>query len=380
MTTTAPTAWQQAADALVQDLRGKGAVRTDAVARALREVPRHLFVSGHYGPGGFTAVDPEQPTPETLAIVYSDRGLTTHVPDDTSGTSSSTSQPSIVAKMLEAADLHPGMDVLEIGAGTGWNSALIAHITGGPVTAVEHSEPVATEARAALERAAVPGVRVHTGDGYLGYPSNGYFDRIIVTCGIAGIPPAWLDQLTPNGMILAPLAHGGVHPLTRVYAPGPGGTPTGRLVTMADFMTAAGPLYGGRPVPPSSRGSYLPVPAGRVAGPFPGGLDRDAFADLCMFLAGHDPRVTCAASEDGTYGGCAVVTEDETAGVFVQPDGLYSAGSDAETAALVRTTADRAAAWDVSGRPPLIAWSCSMQLAGPSSDPLLVPGRWHIAE
>lgn len=381
MTTIAAPAWQQAADNLVQDLRGNGAIRTDPIARALREVPRHLFVTGHYaGPAGYTAVDPERPTAETLEVIYSDRGLMTHVPGDASGTSSSTSQPSIVAKTLEAAELHPGLRVLEIGAGTGWNSALIAHITGTPVTTVEHSALVADEARAALRRAGTSGVFVHTGDGYLGFTNNGYFDRIIVTCGVAGIPPAWFDQLDPAGFVLAPLAHGGVHPLTRLRAPKRGAAPTGRLVTMADFMTAAGPLYGGRPTPPSARGSYLPEPAGRFDGPFPSALDRDSFADLCMFLAGHDTRVTCAATKDGAYGGCAVVTEDERAGVFVQPDGLYPTGTGAEITALARATADLAAAWDERGRPSLTAWSCRLRQDRGSDSPLWLPAQWRIAE
>ncbi|MEV7214105.1 hypothetical protein AB0O31_13550 [Kitasatospora cineracea] len=380
MTTTAPPAWQRAADTLVRTLRAKGAVRTDPVARALREVPRHLFVSGHYaGPEGFTAVDPERPTPETLETVYSDRGLMTHVPGDASGTSSSTSQPSIVAKMLEAAALEPGMDVLEIGAGTGWNSALIAHITGGPVTTVEHSALVADEARAALARAGATGVHVHTGDGYLGHPGNGAFDRIIVTCGIAGIPPAWFEQLAPNGLVLAPLAHGGMHPLARIHAPGPGGTPRARLVTMADFMTAAGPMYGDRPTPLSTRGAHLPTPVGLFDRPFPEGIDRDTFADLCMFLAGHDPRVTCAASQDGAFGGCAVVTEDEKAGVFVQPDGLYPTGTGAELTALAQAVTDRATAWNTGGRPPLTAWSCDLRLASGATAPLWQPDGWRVA-
>ncbi|MEV7026718.1 protein-L-isoaspartate O-methyltransferase [Kitasatospora sp. NPDC093558] len=377
MTTTEPTTWQGAADRLVDDLRAKGAVRTEQVAAAIRAVPRHLFITGHYtGPDGrFTAVDPGESAEEFLALAYSDRGIMTHVPQDPARTHSSTSQPSIVAKMLEAADVSPGMRVLEIGAGTGWNSALIAAITGTEVLTVEHSEVVADEARTALSRAAVTNVRVHTGDGYHGLP--GYrFDRIIVTCGIAGIAPAWFDQLTDTGFILAPLAHGGMHPITRIPLPGSGDEPTGQLVTIADFMTAAGPLYGDLRTSPATRSVTFPTPSGPLDAPFPTDLTRDTFADLCTYLAGHEPWVTCASTADGTYGGCAVVNADETAAVFIQPNGIHPSDDTPSTLDLAKATAKHVASWEHRGRPALQSWTCRLHPAGLADQPIWAPGSW----
>ncbi|MFE2675356.1 protein-L-isoaspartate O-methyltransferase family protein [Streptomyces hygroscopicus] len=203
MTTTVD--WAPKAHALAADLRTKGAIRSDTVAHAIEAVPRHLFINGHYAAGHHTPVDPAEPTDELLDLAYADRGIMTHTPADDAGGFSSTSQPSIVAKMLEAARPRPGMRVLEVGAGTGWNAALIAHVTGAETHTVEASPLVAEEAREALARTGAQGVTVHTGDGYLGYPNGGPYDLIMVTCGIAGISPAWLDQLSPTGAILAPL-------------------------------------------------------------------------------------------------------------------------------------------------------------------------------
>jgi protein-L-isoaspartate(D-aspartate) O-methyltransferase len=281
MTTTA-SAWRDAAARLVNDLRGKGALFDADVADAIASVPRHVFVpcnkvtDGQAGGSGDDA---------RMALAYSDRGVMTHTPEDRAATYSSTSQPSIVAKMLDAAELAPGMRVMEIGAGTGWNSGLIQHITSAPVVSIEHSGVVADEARAALALAGVDHVRVVTGDGYDGDPEQGQYDRIIATVGIAGVPSAWLDQLADDGFILAPIAHGGMHPITRV-AFDDDGRPNGRLVTMADFMTASGPLYGNRRTSPAVRSVSLPgpVPGLFEARGFPTGLDRAAMSDLWMDL------------------------------------------------------------------------------------------------
>ncbi|GGQ94710.1 protein-L-isoaspartate O-methyltransferase family protein [Kitasatospora griseola] len=289
MTITAPPAWRQTADRFVQDLIDKGTVRTEAVAHVLRSAPRHLFVAGHYA-------DPEQPTAEELELIYSDHGTVNHLPD-AAGTTSFTSQPSIVAETLEAADLRPGMHVLEIGTGTGWNAALISSITGGTL-----------------------------------------------------------------GFILAPLAHGGMHPLARIAAPAPHVAPS---------------AHGDRPTPPATRGVYLPKPVGRFDGPFPDGLDRAAFGDLWMFLAGQDTCITCAVSEGAAYNGCALVAEDERAGVFVMPDGLYPTDSSEQTTALAQATADRVMAWDAAGRPDLTTWSSALHATGDPANPLWTPPAWH---
>lgn len=375
MTTTLD--WAPMAQALAADLRATGAVRSDAVAAAIEEVPRHLFLTGHYAAGRqHTAVDPDQPTDELLHLAYADRGIMTHIPADEAGGYSSTSQPSIVAKMLEAARLRPGMRVLEVGAGTGWNAALIAHITRTDVHTIDASPLIATEARAATARAGATHVTVHAGDGYLGHPGGGPYDLIIATCGIAGIAPAWLEQLTPDGTVLAPVAHGGLHPLLRVSHTG---SPTGRLVANADFMTATGPLYAGATPVPASSGQLLPAPDPAAARPRAAGdiLDpRGSYIDVWMYLAAHDTRTTCAGADGTTdYTGCALV--DAAAAVFVQPGGLHlTPGPGARS--MADQIEQHVAGWDRNGRPELTGWSCSLVPAGNSEQPLLAPADWQL--
>ncbi|MBL1116784.1 methyltransferase domain-containing protein [Streptomyces sp. 110] len=375
---TATVDWAPKAQALAADLRAKNAIRSDTVAHAIQAVPRHLFIKGHYATGHHTPVDPAQPTDELLDLAYADRGIMTHTPADGAGGFSSTSQPSIVAKMLEAAHLQPGMRVLEVGAGTGWNAALIAHITGAQTHTVEASPLVAAEAREALARAGAERVTVHTGDGYLGHPDSGPFDLVIVTCGIAGISPAWLDQLSPTGTILAPIAHGGLHPLTRIITTE--GSPTGQLVANADFMTATGPLYAGATPPPATRGQHFatPDPAAARTGAVPADLDpRGSYVDLWMHLAAHQAGTTCAGVKDTSdYTGCAVVDGD--AAVFVQPGGLHlTPGSEPEL--LADQVQQHVSEWDHNGRPGLTAWRCSLVPAGDTGHPLLAPAYWRLA-
>jgi len=372
--TTTP-AWPDLARDLTASLRATGAIRTDPVADAICAVPRHQFISGHYATGQHTTVDPDAPTTELLQLAYADRGIMTHIPTDQAGGYSSTSQPAVVAKTLEAAELEEGMRVLEIGAGTGWNAALIAHITGADVHTVEASSLVADEARASLARAGAARVTVHTADGYNGHPDAGKYDRIVVTCGIAGIPPAWLSHLTPDGTILAPIAHGGMHPLMRITSTSRGAR--GQLVATADFMIATGALYAGATPSPSTLGRHLPAPTRTRTGDVPADLElRTSYADLWMYLAARDSRTTCASVKDTTaYTGCALVADDTTA-VYVQPGGLHLTPGPAADE-LADRAAQHTANWDRLGRPHLTAWTCSL---GPTdtAPPLLTPTGWQL--
>ncbi len=109
--------------------------------------------------------------------------------------------------MLQQLDVRPGHRVLEIGAGTGYNAALLARLAGpeGEVTTVDIDEDVAECPRRNLAAAGYGGVRMICGDGEDGYSAAAPFDRIIVTAGAWDIPPAWLEQLAPGGRIVVPL-------------------------------------------------------------------------------------------------------------------------------------------------------------------------------
>jgi protein-L-isoaspartate O-methyltransferase len=109
-----------------------------------------------------------------------------------------------MAEMLDALDLEAGQRVLEIGAGTGYNAALLAHVVGpeGRITSVELESETAREARRALSGT---GVKVVTGDGREGHAPGALYDRIIATASADEIPRAWLDQLAPGGLLQVPL-------------------------------------------------------------------------------------------------------------------------------------------------------------------------------
>ncbi len=176
-------------DRMVSQVAASGRPVSDAVALAMRAVPRHLFLPG---------TDPE--------LAYRNEPIVTRRSADGQPTSSS-SQPTIMAYMLDQLDVAPGHRVLEIGAGTGYNAALLAHLVGaaGTVVTVDLDEDVADQARAHLAAAGYPDVTVLAADGAAGYPPGAPYDRIIATVGVSDLAPAWRDQLVPGGRIVVPL-------------------------------------------------------------------------------------------------------------------------------------------------------------------------------
>jgi protein-L-isoaspartate(D-aspartate) O-methyltransferase len=179
-------------DALVERLSAHGAIRSAAVERALLAVPRQQFLPG-----------------VSLAQAYADLAIPTHWEHGVAV--SSASQPTMVAIMLEQLDLQPGMRVLEIGAGTGYNAALLAELVGpqGAVTTLDIDPLIAEEAHARLQSAGYEEVRVLATDGARGAREYAPYDRIVLTAGAADISPAWEQQLVEGGLLVAPLRLGG---------------------------------------------------------------------------------------------------------------------------------------------------------------------------
>lgn len=173
---------------LVENLQRRGTIVDQRVAEAFASVPRHLFLPG---------LDPEH--------VYSDQAIITKVQDGV-GISSS-SQPAMMAIQLQQLLLEPGQRVLEIGAGTGYNAALIRFLVGptGRVATVDVDDDIVGAARAQIAAAGYNDVQVILGDGGYGYAPGAPYDRIILTVGASDILPAWVAQLRPDGLLVLPL-------------------------------------------------------------------------------------------------------------------------------------------------------------------------------
>jgi protein-L-isoaspartate(D-aspartate) O-methyltransferase len=173
---------------LVDRMVGDGVIRSGPVGAAFRAVPRHLFLPG-----------------VPVGKVYSDTSIATKMEGEQ--TLSSSSQPSMMAIMLEQLELQPGQHVLEIGAGTGYNAALLAHMVGerGHVVTVDIDVDIVDAARMHLAQAGYDRVTVICADGGAGYLPAAPYDRIMVTVGADDVPPAWHDQLRPGGRLVVPL-------------------------------------------------------------------------------------------------------------------------------------------------------------------------------
>ena len=261
---------------LVAEVLATSGIRDERIAAALRDVPRHLFL-------------PHLPPEEA----YLDDAIVTK--RDAEGQPiSSSSQPAIMAIMLDQLDLAPGQRVLEIGAGTGYNAALIRHIVGpsGAVVSVDIEADLVDRAREHLASAGCPDVAVVAADGAEGYPPGAPYDRVIATVGVSDLAPAWLHQAGPDARIVVPLdvrgsqlavafgrampSHGGqrwalgepVHHAVRVHADArlAGRPGTRRGAAAGAFPHAAGRAHPGRRAGGRRRG------AGRLPGRPPGGV------------------------------------------------------------------------------------------------------------
>ena len=261
---------------MVSQVAASGRPVSDAVAQAMRAVPRHLFLPG---------TDPE--------LAYRNEPIVTRRSADGEPTSSS-SQPTIMAYMLDQLAVAPGQRVLEIGAGTGYNAALLAHLVGaaGAVVTVDLDEDVADQARAHLAVAGYPDVTVVAADGAAGYPPGAPYDRIIATVGVSDLAPAWREQLVPGGRIVVPLdLRGSQRSVTFEWD---GASWQSRSVIPCGFMRMRGTLAGPERtrVTEDTRELALTLPDDRD-------IDIDALAGLLAAApaAERATRVTAAPTQ-----------------------------------------------------------------------------------
>lgn len=170
-------------EAMVRDQIAARGVRDAAVLEAMLRVPRHLFV----------------PEP-SRARAYGDHPLPI-------GRRQTISQPYIVAFMTESLALKPGEKVLEVGSGSGYQSAVLACLT-DKVFTVEIDGELAREAAATLRKLGYRSVRVREGDGFFGWPEAAPFDAVIVTCAASRVPPPLVEQLAEGGRLIIPVEKG----------------------------------------------------------------------------------------------------------------------------------------------------------------------------
>ena len=213
---------------LVAEVLQTSGIRDERIAAALSDVPRHLFL-------------PHLP-PEDA---YLDDAIVTKRDADGQPISSS-SQPAIMAIMLDQLTLAPGQRVLEIGAGTGYNAALMRHIVGpsGTVVSVDIDADVADRAREHLASAGYPDVTVVAADGAEGYPPGAPYDRVIATVGVSDLAPAWLHQAAPGARIVVPLDVRGSQLAVAFGRSGSGGHWVSRSIAPCGFMRMRGSLAG----------------------------------------------------------------------------------------------------------------------------------------
>ena len=168
---------------LVEHLEARGALHSARVAQTMRSVPRELFLPRYLTHRAYEDV----PIPI--------------------GHGQTISAPHMVAIMTEALELGAGHRVLEVGTGSGYQAAILGRLVepGGRVATIERLRPLADRARVALDACGAGNVTVFHDDGSRGRPTLGPFDRIVVTAAAPRLPPPLLDQVAPNGILLAPV-------------------------------------------------------------------------------------------------------------------------------------------------------------------------------
>ncbi len=175
-------------EALVSHLQRTGVLQLSSVADAMRAVPRHRFI-------------PAAP----LEDAYADRAIAIKMRGDE--VVSSISQPGMIAQMLELLDPAAGSRVLEVGTGSGYNAALLAHIVGprGLVTTIDLDGELVERARESLREIDCANVQVIAADGAAEIVERARYDRIIVTARTEDIAQTWWQALDEGARLVVPL-------------------------------------------------------------------------------------------------------------------------------------------------------------------------------
>ena len=174
--------YQSLLDELINFLKNMKFLTDNNVESAFRNIPRHEFILSSELDRAYYN--------EPLPIMKNQ----------------TISQPGVVSRMSEWLDVKDGQNILEIGTGSGWQTAILSCLVGtGIVHSIEIHPELEKFARKNLEKFCLDNVNVILGDGSMGYPKESPYDRIIITAACTEIPLPLLDQLSDNGLIIAPV-------------------------------------------------------------------------------------------------------------------------------------------------------------------------------
>jgi protein-L-isoaspartate(D-aspartate) O-methyltransferase len=167
---------------LIKHLKSTGYLKSKQIEEAMRKMPRHLFVPAEFS-----------------HLAYRDAPLAI-------GFNQTISQPTTVVAMTEALNVKKGQKILEVGAGSGWQAAILSCLVGekGSVYSIEIVKELADFARKNITKIGVKNVEILLRDGSLGLPEEEPFDRIIVTAAAPDVPKPLLKQLKVDGIMVIP--------------------------------------------------------------------------------------------------------------------------------------------------------------------------------
>jgi protein-L-isoaspartate(D-aspartate) O-methyltransferase len=167
---------------LINIMKSIGFLTDNRVESAFRKIPRHEFVPSPLQDKAYDDIPLPIMNHQTI------------------------SQPSVVSRMTEWLDVHPGHKILEIGTGSGWQTGILSFLVGsGKVYSIERDSNLVVFAKENLSKLAITNVEVILGDGNLGLKKESPFDRIILTATCKKIPSTLLEQLSTNGLLIAPV-------------------------------------------------------------------------------------------------------------------------------------------------------------------------------
>ncbi|MFE7778144.1 methyltransferase domain-containing protein [Streptomyces sp. NPDC057445] len=348
------------AESLLRDVTEFTGPLPRAYEQALRQVPRHLFLPDRLwlrdSEGGYRPCDRAKDPHGWMTAAYADTPLVTQFTDDVP--TSSASMPSMVLRTLLLAGLDdssapPPGRVLELGAGTGFNAALLCELLGErAVTTVELDPLLAAQAERNVKAAGYD-PEVVVGDAADGWPPGAPYDRIIATFSVDRLPPAWLQQTAPGGRIVTPWTSAWCRYGTLALTAGADGSGRGRFHAFASFMPMRSPDEA-PPTPHTGQGAAQPCRTGttrlspwQVAG---GDLDAEFHIGLAV------PGATFAWDTSGEHAPTRLHITDTTSTSWASVD---HDGRQADSFALTQAGPRRLwdeitaahTAWESLGRP-----------------------------